>query len=86
MNRKYGLVILVIQSALLGACVSSPAPNEEEKTAAVNQCMEPRPNVCTMDYRPVCGTLNDESEAEYSNGCGACADSNVVSWVEGSCK
>ena len=48
-------------------------------------CEEPRPQVCTMDYRPVCGTLADGSVKTYANGCGACSDANVTSWVEGEC-
>ena len=51
----------------------------------VTACEEPRPEVCTMDYRPVCGNLADGSVKTYSNGCGACSDANVSSWVEGEC-
>jgi hypothetical protein len=51
----------------------------------MNLCEEPRPQICTMDYRPVCGTLSDGSVKTYANGCGACGDANVVSWVEGEC-
>ena len=56
-----------------------------QNTGAATVCEEPRPQVCTMDYRPVCGTLSDGSVQTYSNGCGACSDAKVTSWVEGEC-
>ena len=38
-----------------------------------------------MDYRPVCATLEDGAIKTYANGCGACADAEVVSWVDNAC-
>jgi hypothetical protein len=32
-----------------------------QNTGAATVCEEPRPQVCTMDYRPVCGTLAEGS-------------------------
>ena len=49
------------------------------------KCTEPRPVACTMDYTPVCATRDDNSTATYANGCGACSNANVVSYVAGSC-
>ena len=36
--------------------------------------------ICTMDYRPVCGPDN----VTYGNGCGACA-AGIDYWIEGEC-
>lgn len=53
--------------------------------AAVKQCdMATRPTACIEIYGPVCGTKNDGTTATYDNYCLACADSNVVSYSEGS--
>ena len=68
----------------LASCAST-LPAGEATGSATNLCEEPRPQVCTMDYRPVCGTLGDASVKTYANGCGACGDANVVSWIEGEC-
>ena len=68
---------------LLGACASGGDKQMAEAGATV--CEDPRPQVCTADYRPVCGTLSDGGSKTYSNGCNACADANVTSWVEGEC-
>ncbi|UCB55409.1 MAG: hypothetical protein JSW45_02455, partial [Thiotrichales bacterium] len=52
-------------------------------------CTEPRPQVCTMDYTPVCGLRNSSAEDEwktYSNACGACSDATVVGYRPGACE
>ena len=69
----------------LASCASLPPAGEATGGSATNLCEEPRPQICTMDYRPVCGTLSDANVKTYANGCGACSDANVVSWVEGEC-
>ena len=48
-------------------------------------CAEPRPQMCTMDYRPACGLRRDNSRKTYSNACSACADAQVVSQSAGAC-
>ena len=49
-------------------------------------CKDPRPEICTMDYRPVCATKTDGSQATYANGCSACSDPAVVEYREGECR
>ncbi len=48
-------------------------------------CTEPRPQICTMDYRPVCAKLSDGTFKTYSNGCTACSDPVVSEHREGMC-
>ena len=80
-THKY---ILIIYLGLVTACATSH-PDTATAPTTVNQCKDPRPEVCTQDYRPVCATLQDGSHKLYSNGCMACSDANVDSWVEGEC-
>lgn len=49
------------------------------------QCDTPRPQVCTMEYDPVCGYLLAGGSLEYSSGCNACADDSVAVYLPGSC-
>jgi len=49
-------------------------------------CTEPRPQVCTQDYRPVCAMLQDGTFRTYSNGCNACSDPAVTGYREGACE
>jgi len=70
---------------LLGACTTAP-PVEPTMVAVTQECEEPRPQVCTMDYRPVCASLTDGGIKTYANGCTACGDAAVSSWIEGACE
>ncbi len=49
-------------------------------------CTEPRPEICTMDYQPVCALLENGSYKTYSNGCSACSDLAVIRYHDGICK
>ena len=49
-------------------------------------CSEPRPQMCTMDYRPVCAQMMDGSSKTYSNGCTSCSDPNVSGYRDGACE
>jgi len=63
--------------------LKSGEPSGEPETVT---CPEPRPQICTQDYRPVCARLADGSLKTYSNGCTACTDSTVESYREGQCE
>jgi alkaline phosphatase D len=52
----------------------------------ITTCPEPRPQVCTREYRPVCAQLRDGSFKTYSNGCSACSDPAVTGYREGACE
>jgi len=57
----------------------------ESLPVAGGACAEPRPQMCTMDYRPACGLRRDNSRKTYSNACSACADAQVISQSAGAC-
>jgi hypothetical protein len=60
------------------------------------ECEDPRPELCTMDYRPVCA-LRDTGVScittpcqstewkTYSNACSACSDPDVMGYKHGEC-
>jgi hypothetical protein len=94
MNRRFVapfspgtlLAVLFTLSTLVtfAGCASSEPPTPEAPVVQV--CEEPRSPMCTMDYRPVCAQLREASiEKTYSNGCTACSDAEVVSYVDGAC-
>ena len=88
-------LLIVLGAIVLVAC------NEQDQTApgpgaGAVECRDPRPEMCTQDYQPVCATRDngvrcvttpcDSTEtATYSNGCMACADPAVYYYVEGAC-
>ena len=49
------------------------------------RCGEQRPEICTMEYVPVCAILDDGSRKTYSNACSACSDKDVVKYQVNAC-
>lgn len=102
-------VLMGIVVSILIACGAStkPTPEEpigivppEEHTSVVTQCKDPRPEMCTMQYLPVCGNVAEApvckpgmdcpavimmKKKTYSNSCSACSDPKVRSYTEGEC-
>lgn len=72
---------LVAVLSMLAGCASPPAPAPTPYT----QCPAERPQVCTMEYNPVCATLRSGGQATYSSPCNACADDQVTQYLGGAC-
>ena len=75
MRIALGAVLFIF----LAGCETTPTPT------LVTQCTEPRPQVCTMEYAPVCATLAAGGKKTYSSGCNACADDSVSGYLNGEC-
>jgi tetratricopeptide (TPR) repeat protein len=58
---------------------------DESLPIAGGPCADPRPQACTRDFRPACGTHRDGGRKTYGNACSACADPEVVTQAAGSC-
>lgn len=92
------LILGVLTLSLLIACSNQqPKSKLDSPDTEVIQCPDERPQVCTMDYRPVCATRDTgvrcittpcpSSELKtYSNACTACTDTNVISYTVNECK
>ena len=87
MKRLIVLPIMTI-SLLLGACASNDEKSDIDEPGALDLilCEQPRPEVCTHEYDPVCGTLIDGSNKTGSTACTSCSDSSVVGYRSGACK
>jgi hypothetical protein len=86
------IIVLILTSALF-ACSSQPLPEPQN---ALTECTEQRPQICTMDYRPVCATRDtgvrcvttpcpSSEQKTYSNACGACSDPAVIGYIADEC-
>jgi len=87
-------VVILALIFLFSGCSAqreSSAPGESSTT-----CHDPRPEICTREYRPVCATRDSgercvttpcpaTESATYSNACAACADPKVYHHRPGSC-
>lgn len=67
-----------------GAAIKADKSNSSEETIEV--CPEPRPELCTMNYLPVCAQRKDNTFRTYSNGCTSCTDTEVVGYRDGECE
>ncbi|MGR9099908.1 MAG: hypothetical protein ACU826_05005 [Gammaproteobacteria bacterium] len=79
-----------------GCSAVAPSPAAGENRNIV-RCEEPRPQICTQEYLPVCAlrdtgircvtTPCDSTEWKtYANGCGACSDPKVEGYIPGDCE
>jgi hypothetical protein len=78
--RKKALAIMAF-SAIIAGCIHAGGADDSGLTA----CTDPRPQMCTMEYNPVCGMLRGGGEKTYSTGCTACSDSAVTGYRAGEC-
>ena len=101
-SPRWNLPLLLLLAACSQAPVASePAPPpasdppKEEKKAPV-MCTNPRPEVCTAIYAPVCATRDtgircittpcpSEEQVTKASSCTACSDPKVISYVDGEC-
>ncbi len=75
-------LLVTLTLSVFGCASGQPKALDGPQTA----CIEPRPQICTMDYTPVCAALVSGEDKTYSNGCSACADVNVVSHRLAACE
>ncbi|RVU83509.1 hypothetical protein EOL70_15845 [Leucothrix sargassi] len=94
-----------VQPAPVQPAPISPAPVKPEilppTTGASFQCKEPRAEICTQQYDPVCGTSFEPMRCAkgmmcaamvvpkrntYSNSCSACSNESVQSYTKGACE
>ena len=83
-------ILLPISLSLLSvSCASYSEKNEinnEPGALDLILCEEPRPEICTREYNPVCGTLLDGSTKTGSTGCTSCSDPEVKGYKMGACE
>ena len=70
--------IFFMMHILLMSCVTQTAALHQEENNIV--CEGAAPQICTMEYKPVCGFKNQQS-ITYGNACSACGDTVDFYWV-----
>ncbi|MEL7044691.1 MAG: hypothetical protein AAGL66_06685 [Pseudomonadota bacterium] len=74
----------VLVLLLTGACAAPP------DTAIAGggpvACSEPRPQVCTTIYAPVCAEHDGGRRETHASACNACADDTTLAYVDGLCE
>lgn len=93
-------VLLLGATFFIVACGSAkkePKPPIDNPVVGYSACTEPRPEVCTQQYLPVCAKKDtgircvttpcpSTENVTYSNACSACADKKVYGYRTGACE
>lgn len=84
---KRGWILFCLLCTIAPGCIFGPGNTLKKGSPedGVIYCGDKRPEICTMEYVPVCADLKDGSSATYSNACSACSDVNVVRYQAGPC-
>ncbi len=85
---KFLPIFLLLSVCLLTvACTPSTAKKEMHEPGALDLilCEEPRSQVCTREYKPVCATSQNGNSQTGSTACTACSDLSVKGYKMGEC-
>ncbi|MFV8818697.1 hypothetical protein [Haliea sp. E17] len=91
MRSALGACSVCLLAFLLTACGfggrAEPAPIVDSSGAGPGgtACATPRPQVCTMEWAPVCANTLAGATRQYASACNACADDQVTSYQTGEC-
>jgi len=80
------VVFLILLSALVSACAAYDKKTADLSISKLTVCNEPRPQICTREYNPVCATYKGGSKKTSATGCTACSDPEVIGYVMAACK
>jgi len=83
MNKIKTSGFVVLMSFFMLSCAS--APKDVYPDLTLIECANPKPQICTREYRPVCGFEGDGNHKTFSNACTACSSAEVSSYCEGDC-
>jgi len=80
MTKRLIFIFAISVVTLMTGCKSNPT-----RVTKQISCSDPRPEICTMEYTPVCGLDSVNVSKTYSNGCAACSDKKVVEYTKAKC-
>lgn len=83
-KRAIPLCWMLLTLLSLIGCNANDVPDKTGADPNLIQCTGPRPQVCTYEYRPVCGR-RESAWKTYGNACSACADEKVSGYKSGEC-
>ncbi len=85
-QHRWKIAAVALSSFVAVACSPMPPAGETTSGSGLTACADPRPQVCTLQYDPACGSAGDGKSKTYSNACSACADETVSGYRAGACE
>jgi len=87
----------IIYSTFLASVVVGCVNAQTKNDNLLIKCTEPRPEICTNEYKPVCATRDTGvrcvttpcqtmEKKTYGNACAACRDQKVLGYQLGACQ
>jgi len=80
------MIVLLTGYTVVACAQTSPVETPVPSQTVMIACEEPRPQVCTMQFDPVCGLTVNNQYKTYSNACSACSDASVPGHSPGACE
>ncbi len=84
--RIHALLLAVLLVACTPASDTHVADSPESEVISATVCTDPRPEICTMEYKPVCALHVSGELKTYSSGCTACSHQQVLRYQMGACE
>lgn len=90
------MTLIAMACSMLCGCAPA-AESPEYRVDIDTRCEDPRPEMCTREYLPVCALRDTGVRCvttpcpsiewkTYGNACDACADADVIGHVRGACE
>lgn len=83
---QYSTAPVLIITLFMACACSQQQPLDLPSADDALACPKARPEICTMNYDPVCATHKDGRLSTQPNNCSACSDADIVSYRFGACK
>ncbi len=84
---KWKMMIFLLAGFTAVSCAQTPRAQETAMAQTdLVVCEDPRPQICTAIYDPVCALTADNSYKTYASACSACGDARVSGHRPGACE
>ena len=80
------IIVLLTGFTTVGCAITQPSGETTMTQSNLVACEDPRPQICTAIYDPVCALTADNSYKTYASACSACGDANVSGHRPGACE
>jgi len=83
-SLRLKIIVISFASLIMFSCAHTQDNKFSDKK--LTQCVSPKAEVCTKEYKPVCGFETDGNYRTFSNACMACSVAEINAYDDGVCK